>query len=130
MSLNVDTITGGIEADCPEDRFLHSEECQNTKQSLIIDGKQINAFIQLSFVTFFAGVDITANRLFGPQPRTSTYICIWEICLGHVKAILSASEGRILAAAGNAFRINFADMANAPASQFALPVDPDGEPIF
>jgi hypothetical protein len=52
---------------------------------------------------------------------------MWEICLGHVKAILSASEGRILAAAGTAFRLNFLDMPNAPASEYTTPVEPDGE---
>lgn len=84
-----------------------------------------SAFTQ--HVDLLPGIDITANRLFGPQPRTSTYICIWEISLGHVKAILSAAESRILAAAGNTFRLNFMDMANSPASEFALPVDPDGK---
>lgn len=39
---------------------------------------------------------------------------------------MTASEGRILAAAVNAFRLNFADMANAPASKYTLPDDPDG----
>lgn len=73
------------------------------------------------------GVDITANRLFGPQPRTSTYVCIWEIHLGHIKAVLSSWEGRILAAAGTSFRLNFIDMANAPAAEYAIPVESDGE---
>lgn len=52
---------------------------------------------------------------------------MWEICLGHVKAALSASEWRVITAAGNAFRLNFVDMENAPAAQYTLPIDPDGE---
>lgn len=74
-------------------------------------------------------MDITANRLFGPQPRTSTYICVWEIRLGHVKGVLSASEGQILAAVGKTFMLNFVDTANAPAAEFALPADPDSTHI-
>lgn len=72
------------------------------------------------------GIDITANRMFGPQPHTSTYICVWEISLGRVKGVLSALEGPILAAALNTFRLNFGDMANAPALEYAVPADPDG----
>lgn len=72
------------------------------------------------------GVDITANRLFGPQPRTATYVCIWEIDVGCIKALLSASEGRLLAAAGEAARLNYVDFPNAPATEFLPPVDPDG----
>lgn len=68
-----------------------------------------------------------ANRLFGPQPRTATYICLWEIRVGHVKAAISASDGNFLAAAGNSFRLNFIDSANAPAKNYQLPLDPDGE---
>jgi hypothetical protein len=73
------------------------------------------------------GVDITANRLFGPQPRTATYVCIWEVHLGSFKAVLSAWEARVLLAAGNAFRLNFKDSVNAPAVEFAVPVEPDSE---
>lgn len=40
MSLNVDTITGSIEADCPEEHFFGNEESHSTKQSLVIDGRQ------------------------------------------------------------------------------------------
>lgn len=71
------------------------------------------------------GLDITAHRLFGPQPRTATYVCIWEISLGAVKLLLSASGGRVLVAAGNAFRLNFADLPNAPAADYLPAVDPD-----
>jgi hypothetical protein len=84
----------------------------------------------LNISKYPSGVDITANRLFGPQPRTATYVCIWEINLGRVKAILCASEARLFAAAGNAFRLNFVDFLNAPAAEFLLPIDPDGALSF
>jgi hypothetical protein len=77
-----------------------------------------------------AGLDITAHRLFGPQPRTATYVCIWEICLGAVKLLLSPSGGRVLVAAGDAFRLNFTDLPNAPATDYLPIVDPDSMLIF
>jgi hypothetical protein len=74
-----------------------------------------------------AGIDITANRLFGPQPRTATYVCIWEVHLGSFRASLSAWEARVFAATGDAFRMNFKDSVNAPAAEYAVPVEPDSE---
>lgn len=77
--------------------------------------------------TGMLGLDIIANRLFGPQPRTATYVCIWEIALGSVKASMSANDVTLLTAAANAFRSNFVDVVNAPADEFMPAVDPDGE---
>ena len=72
------------------------------------------------------GIDITANRLFGPQPRTLAYACIWEIVVGNVRASLSAHEAKALLAAGYSFRLNLADLVNSPAAEYLPPVDPDG----
>ena len=72
------------------------------------------------------GVDITTHRLFGPQPRTLAYVCIWEIVVGNVKASLSAHEAKALLAAGNTFRLNFVDLVNSPAAEYLPPADPDG----
>ncbi|RDB25364.1 Protein CSF1 [Hypsizygus marmoreus] len=108
MSLNVGVITGGVVSQYPETVTYIKSALQETKEIFVIDG-----------------LDITANRLFGPQPRTATYVCIWEIHLGSIKALLSASEGRQLLAAGNAFRLNYADFPNAPATEYLPPVDPD-----
>ncbi|KAL0573201.1 Macrophage colony-stimulating factor 1 receptor [Marasmius crinis-equi] len=105
MALNIDTITSGIQSNLPEKVFFFTPANKNI---LIIDG-----------------VDITANRLFGPSPSNLTYVCIWEIDVGHTKACFSASEGSILAAAGKAFRINFADVLNAPASDYMPESYPD-----
>lgn len=73
------------------------------------------------------GINIIANRLFGPPPRTSTYVCIWEIQIGDVKGRLSIVEGRIILASVNAFGMNFTDPLDAPAPVFALPIDPDSK---
>ncbi|GLB37483.1 putative fermentation associated protein [Lyophyllum shimeji] len=108
MSLNVGAISGGLLPNYPEKVTYTKSALSGMKNVLHIDG-----------------LDITANRLFGPQPRTAAYVCIWEIRLGRVKALLSALDGKILAAAGDAFRLNFADIANAPAKQYLPPLDPD-----
>jgi len=71
------------------------------------------------------GINITANRLFGPPPRTRTYVCVWEISLGSVKALFSILEARIALAVLDAFRTNYTDLANAPAGEFSVPADPD-----
>ncbi|KAG6841879.1 hypothetical protein C0991_005609 [Blastosporella zonata] len=108
MSLNLSTISGGLIQNYPE---------KVTYKTGVLDG--------LKNLVHIDGLDMTANRLFGPQPRTATYVCIWEITLGATKVLLSASEGRLLAAAGDAFRLNFADALNAPAAEFLPPLDPD-----
>ncbi|CAE6460827.1 unnamed protein product [Rhizoctonia solani] len=71
------------------------------------------------------GIDITANRLFGPQPEVATYLCIWEILLGEISGKLSISSVVGILAAARAFRINFADDFNAPSADFAPPPMPD-----
>ena len=43
--------------------------------------------------------------------------------------MLSAADARILAAAGGAFGLNFSDPLNAPAAEFAVPVDPDSKSL-
>lgn len=107
MSLNLDTVRGYINLNTPG-RVTYAPPQLGTKEIILIDG-----------------IDVVANRLFGPPPKTSTYVCVWEIQLGSVKASLSASDAILLAAAGNFFRLNFVDIVNAPASEFVHPLDPD-----
>ncbi|KIL66260.1 hypothetical protein M378DRAFT_192008 [Amanita muscaria Koide BX008] len=107
MTLNTDTISARVESDYPEK--LHASKRTHVREDLLM----------------IDGIDIAAHRLFGPLPRAATYVCIWEICLGQIRTILSASDARILAAAGNAFRINFTDLANAPSSEFLPHIEPD-----
>ena len=74
----------------------------------------------------FIGVDILANRLFGPQPSAAAYVCFWEISVGSVKGVFFASHVRTLRSALDTFAMNYKDPMNAPAAEFALPVPPDG----
>lgn len=71
------------------------------------------------------GIDIVANRLFGPVPRTITYVCLWEIHVGGIKASLSAYQATVFQAAVRALGINFTDALNAPADQYQTGIYPD-----
>lgn len=75
---------------------------------------------------FIDGLDIVANRLFGPQPKTLTYLCIWEIHVGRVKSCLSTSQANVIIAALRSFDSGFDDVLDAPAKEVSLPLDPDG----
>jgi hypothetical protein len=74
----------------------------------------------------FVGIDILADRLFGPQPFAALYVCFWEINVGSVKGVFSTSHGRALQSALDAFVTNYKDPMNAPAAEFALPLTPIG----
>ncbi|OBZ68136.1 hypothetical protein A0H81_11866 [Grifola frondosa] len=108
MSLNVATISGRIDEHDIKKPLSYATISRKSKETFVIDG-----------------IDIIANRLFGPQPHTSTYVCIWEIHIADVKAVLSVHEGRLLSAVGTSFGLNFSDPLNAPAKEYTLPTDPD-----
>ncbi|KAI0314094.1 hypothetical protein OF83DRAFT_1165342 [Amylostereum chailletii] len=102
MSLNIGTMYGSILSDSNRDVYAHNA-----------------SLIHLS------GINIVADRLFGPQPHTTTYVCIWDVSLGDIQGSLSFIEASIADAALNTLAANFKDPFNVPAAEFALPVDPD-----
>ncbi|KAF8161147.1 hypothetical protein B0H34DRAFT_654233 [Crassisporium funariophilum] len=108
MSLNMDALRGTLRNDHPAKLATLEAGTPMHQEILMIDG-----------------IDITANRLFGPPPRTATYVCIWEIAVGHVKASMSAAEAKSFAAAGSSFGINFVDSVNAPADAYMPGIDLD-----
>ncbi|RDX54978.1 hypothetical protein OH76DRAFT_1397305 [Lentinus brumalis] len=109
MSVNIDMITGRISEHCYNASvFSTSNKGGLTTEKIVIDG-----------------LDVTANRLFGHRPATSTYVCIWEIHAGDVKAALTAYEAQLLSAVLSSFSLNFSDPLNAPAKEYATPSDPD-----
>jgi hypothetical protein len=108
MSLNIDPVKAYIEHHLPE-KIVYLKSPR--RQPVLLIG----------------GIDVVANRLFGPLPRTATYLCIWEINVGAVSGTLSASEAKMLGAVGNSFRLHFVDHVNAPADDFMPPLDPDSE---
>ncbi|KAG9105379.1 hypothetical protein FRC07_009328 [Ceratobasidium sp. 392] len=71
------------------------------------------------------GLDIVANRLFGPEPEVATYLCLWEILPAEISGALSVASVVGLQAAIRAFNINFADDFNAPSTDFTPPTSPD-----
>jgi hypothetical protein len=73
------------------------------------------------------GLNVVANRIFGPQPHVHTYVCIWEIKVGDVKASMSYGDVQAAVAAGKSFVFNFADAANAPAAELLPELAPDGQ---
>ncbi|KAJ7218000.1 hypothetical protein GGX14DRAFT_550111 [Mycena pura] len=107
LSLNLGTITGWIETKFSE-KMTYARLKPRPNELFVIDG-----------------IDITANRLFGPLPRAIAYVCIWEISIGSVKTVLSARDATVLYAAAKSFRINFMDICNAPATVYLLPNYPD-----
>ncbi|TDL24302.1 hypothetical protein BD410DRAFT_116796 [Rickenella mellea] len=108
MSLNIDPIKAMVVTDCPDLSQAHHFDFSKYKESLVIEG-----------------VDITANRLFGPQPRTSTYLCMWEIHIGDVRSSVTVHDGRILLQAARSFLLCYNDPFNTPASDYAIVTDPD-----
>ncbi|KAI0762082.1 hypothetical protein BD413DRAFT_680921 [Trametes elegans] len=109
MSLNIDTVTGRIRDNCYNDTILTAApNFSNRRDKIVIDG-----------------LDVIAHRLFGPRPATATYVCIWEIRVGDVKATLNAHEAQLLSSVSSSFGLNFGDPLNAPAKEYAIPSDPD-----
>ncbi|GAA5960722.1 hypothetical protein JCM21900_000512 [Sporobolomyces salmonicolor] len=71
------------------------------------------------------GLEIGAHRLFGPQPRTATYMCIWSFYIGTIVGSVPPSFLQALSRAGSAVATTFADGDNALAPDFTVPLDPD-----
>lgn len=73
------------------------------------------------------GITLKANRLFGPQPQGSTYLCLWEAVLPKVTAFLTPQFVLTLKQAVAAVIYNFGDEENAPTSIYIPAGLPDGE---
>jgi hypothetical protein len=71
------------------------------------------------------GADIAAHRMFGPQPQTSTYICIWDFVVGRIKAELSVDDVLLLARIGTVFGASLDDDDNPLQPHLMLATDPD-----
>ncbi|KAH9041126.1 hypothetical protein EDB84DRAFT_1436665 [Lactarius hengduanensis] len=108
LNLNTGTIYGEVESDYTERSIFTRCQWYPSSEVFVIEG-----------------IDILADRLFGPPPQAATYVCFWELNFGAMKGLLSAPQGRTLQSAIDAFTMNFKDPINAPAAEFALPSDPD-----
>ncbi|GMK54228.1 hypothetical protein CspeluHIS016_0108140 [Cutaneotrichosporon spelunceum] len=76
-------------------------------------------------VVFVEGIEIKANRLFGPPPLATTYVCLWEISVSRVSVFLSPEFKDTLASVGTAVDYNWSDRDNAPASVYIAESPPD-----
>ncbi|WVQ74514.1 hypothetical protein IAR50_004115 [Cryptococcus sp. DSM 104548] len=76
-------------------------------------------------VVFLEGIELKAIRLFGPQPRATTYLCLWEANITSVAAFLTADFISTLKAVGSAVGYTFSDPDNAPDHNYQLKTPPD-----
>ncbi|KLO15399.1 hypothetical protein SCHPADRAFT_995885 [Schizopora paradoxa] len=82
-------------------------------------------FIKSSRQLCISGLEISANRLFGPPPRNLTYACVWEINVGEIKGLLSAADGFLFLRSFQSFMRGFNDYFNAPGLDFTATDDRD-----
>lgn len=75
---------------------------------------------------FVEGIELKANRLFGPQPRAETYLCLWEAAVPRITCSLTMPFVVTLQAVANAVSYNFADLDNAPQKKYQPAALPDG----
>ncbi|KAM0754575.1 hypothetical protein T439DRAFT_352583 [Meredithblackwellia eburnea MCA 4105] len=90
---------------------------------LIRDG--FTSAMERSDSVLVEGLEITANRLFGPQPRTATYMCIWSIYLGSVVGSIPPTFLTAFGRAAGSVGSNFVDQDNSLPADFAVQLDPD-----
>jgi hypothetical protein len=81
----------------------------------------------LSTTTLIPGITLKAYRLFGPQPRATTYLCLWEAIIPNMAAFVSPAFASTLQSSVQAILYNFEDPDNAPASIYVPKTPPDGE---
>nr|ODN85117.1 hypothetical protein L203_05068 [Cryptococcus depauperatus CBS 7841] len=74
---------------------------------------------------FIEGIELKANRLFGPQPTATTYLCLWEIKVPKISAFLKPELVSTLQAVGTATVYTFVDHDNAPDQNYQLKTPPD-----
>lgn len=74
---------------------------------------------------FIEGLEVKANRLFGPQPRAETYLCLWEIVAPRMTAFLTPTFLQTIQSSVAAVVFNYQDIDNAPASIYEPKALPD-----
>ncbi|GBB97022.1 hypothetical protein RclHR1_00290020 [Rhizophagus clarus] len=70
-------------------------------------------------------LNIYAHRLFGPLPKTATYVCNWDINIGTISGQLKPSFLLSAISFANAFAYHFVDKENALPAKYVIPLDPD-----
>jgi hypothetical protein len=81
--------------------------------------------VPLKVIGWFLGVEVVANRLFGPQPRTSTYAAIWELHQGRLVGEVTPEFVLAFARAARALVTNSIDRDNTLPAEYSVPAEPD-----
>lgn len=76
---------------------------------------------------FIEGITVKANRLFGPQPEGTTYLCLWEAIIPKLSAFLTPAFLATVQQSVRAVAYNFSDVENAPTEIYIPATPPDGE---
>lgn len=129
MTLNIGCISGCVLAKSSDRALFDAPKEIIQQEAFFVQGSFTrNSHASSAYLSgLLQGINILANRLFGPPPRTATYVCNWEIDIGDVKGRLPITDCRVFLASTDAFSINFADPLDSPAPAFALPVDHDSK---
>lgn len=113
--------TGGVLPEGPESK----------EEIIMIDGKHHhNSFSGFSVslidsLSSLTGLQLVGDRLFGPQPRTAVYLCLWEATIGRVNVQATPSMLAALQRVGKTFGSNMSDAFNSPPDSVELAADPD-----
>ncbi|CAG8534527.1 10421_t:CDS:10, partial [Acaulospora colombiana] len=70
-------------------------------------------------------LNVYAHRLYGPLPKTATYVCNWDINVGAISGQLKPSFLLSATSFGKAFGYHFVDDENALPAMYVVPLDPD-----
>jgi hypothetical protein len=82
-------------------------------------------FIYINLTFFFLELNIHAHRLFGPLPKTATYVCNWDINIGTISGQLKPSFLLSATSFANTFAYHYVDKENALPAKYVIPLDPD-----
>jgi len=113
-------LTTDLSLDAPPTFVVPADNLSDIYASGVVPSLQDDA-------VFFEGIELKANRLFGPQPRAETYLCLWEAVVPRITGYISVSFANTLKAVLMAVAHNFGDSENAPADDFLPAALPDGK---
>jgi hypothetical protein len=109
-----------LSLDSPPTHILPAENLSALYQSMALPDV-------MDEVVYLEGIELKANRLFGPQPRAETYLCLWEALIPRLTCFTTPRFTSSLQAVIAAVGYNFSDVDNAPAGLYHVPGLPDGE---
>lgn len=78
---------------------------------------------------FVEGLELKANRLFGPQPWATTYLCLWEFVAPRITAFMTPEFLNLVQSSVSAVAFDFVDVENAP-TEFYIPKTPPDVTFF